>query len=491
MSFLNDPYERLRTKLPPWMFVVYHSLSLGGKRITAGYVVALALIAGVSITSYKNAVQLKEDAEQLKQSQTVLKNLHELSTALQNTDYGYRGYYLYQDPAELEIYQAAVQTINSQRDRLGQSFSHLPASEQEQLKQLIVQRLALLQQSIAQFQETRRLLLAEDPLNTQIRQNRQELHQLITTLETEAETRLQQQFQQSQIDLQSRMLIETLGTLSILLILLGVYILLYRQRVKRELAETRQRILASITEVSAAKLQFFSMISHEFRTPLSLILGSAQLLEEILQPLVEPSQLKSLYRIQSSARLMTQLLTDVLTIARADAGALECNPTPVELQTFCLNLLEDFQVFAEVKRSIKFTKRGSFTYAKIDERLMYSILSNLLSNALKYSPSESTVYFTLTCEPKQIKFEIQDQGMGISSEDQAHLYEPFSRGQNTRKIAGTGLGLAVVKKCLDLHQGEISLQSQVGVGTTVVVTIPRSEEKEIKPSQTGPDRSLG
>jgi signal transduction histidine kinase len=489
MSFLDNHYERLRTKLPPWMFAVYHSFSLGGKRTTAGYVIALTLITSISVISYQNAVQLKQNAEQIAQTQIILQDLNALSTALQNADYGRRGYYLYQDPAELEIYQTAVQALTAQQAKLRQSFGKFPVDQQAQLEQLIGQRLALMQQSISQFQQTKTLPTAQNPLNLQIRQNRQALQQLITTLQAEAYTTSQAQLQASQQTLRSRMLIEILGTLLILLILLGVYILLYRQRVRRETAEIRQRILASITEVSAAKLQFFSMISHEFRTPLSLILGSAQLLEETLQSLVDPSQLKSLYRIQSSARQMTQLLSDVLTIARADAGALEYNPTLVELQTFCLNLLEDFQVFSEVKRAIKFSKRGGSTYAQIDERLVYSILSNLLSNALKYSPAESTVYFTLFCEPDQIRFEIRDEGIGISPQDQQHLYEPFSRGQNTQKIVGTGLGLALVKKCLDLHQGEIVLQSQVGVGTTVTITLPRTVPSHV-PSQTVPSQTV-
>lgn len=484
MSSLNHHYERLRTKLPPWAFVIYRSFSIGGKRSTAGYLIALVLIIGVSVISYQNAVQLTQNAKQLGQTQIVLKDLNNISEALKDADYGRRGYYLYQDATELEIYQTAVQTLKLDQDEPPRSLSNFLTQQQhERLEQLIAQRLELMQQSIAQFQQTKVLPAAQDPLYIQIRQNRQELHQLISTLQAEAEDTLQVQFQQSQATLQSRMRIETLGTFSILLILLGVYILLYRQRVRRAQAEIRQTVLASITEVSAAKLQFFSMISHEFRTPLSLILGSAQLLEETLSPLLEPAKLKNLYRIQASARSMTQLLTDVLTIARADAGELECDPTLVEMQSFCINLLEDFQVFADIKRSIKFIKRGSSTYARIDERLIYSILSNLLSNALKFSPPESTVYFTLTCEPNQVKFEIRDQGVGIPVEDQERLYEPFSRGRNTRQITGTGLGLALVKKCVDLHQGEITLQSEMGVGTTVTVIVPQPNEQSAPSSQ--------
>ena len=113
----------------------------------------------------------------------------------------------------------------------------------------------------------------------------------------------------------------------------------------------------------------------------------------------------------------------------------------------------------------------------VDEKLLYSILSNLLSNAIKYSPPESTIYFTFSGKPETVKFEIQDEGIGMSIEDQQKLYDPFSRGSNARTILGTGLGLAIVKKCLDLHQGQIFVESQVGNGSTFTVQIPQSHPK--------------
>jgi signal transduction histidine kinase len=112
----------------------------------------------------------------------------------------------------------------------------------------------------------------------------------------------------------------------------------------------------------------------------------------------------------------------------------------------------------------------------LDEKLLYSILSNLLDNAIKYSALETPVYFTLICEPDAVTFQIRDEGIGIDIPEQQKLYDPFSRGKNAREIIGTGLGLAVVKKCLDLHQGEISAESEVGKGTTFTVRIPQGKE---------------
>ncbi len=111
--------------------------------------------------------------------------------------------------------------------------------------------------------------------------------------------------------------------------------------------------------------------------------------------------------------------------------------------------------------------------ANLDEKLLYCILSNLLLNAIKYSSDGGKIYLVLNSEPKAIIFQVIDEGIGISSIEQQKIYEPFYRGQNVENIVGTGLGLTVVKKCVERHQGEIAVNSEVGVGTTFTVKIPQ------------------
>ena len=108
----------------------------------------------------------------------------------------------------------------------------------------------------------------------------------------------------------------------------------------------------------------------------------------------------------------------------------------------------------------------------MDEKLLRQILENLLSNAIKYSPNGSTVEFTLSRHQNQAVFQIRDQGIGIPTEDQQRLFETFHRASNVGTVAGTGLGLAIVKKCVDIHQGQIAMDSEIGVGTTFTVTLP-------------------
>ncbi|MFB2877974.1 PAS domain S-box protein [Floridanema aerugineum] len=226
-------------------------------------------------------------------------------------------------------------------------------------------------------------------------------------------------------------------------------------------------------ELSALKVRFFSMASHEFRTPLSTILAAAQLLENSSSQSDQNEKItRNLNRIQSSVKTMIQLLDDILTINRAETGKLEFKPQFLNLENFCLNLIEEIRLSQGTNHQIRFGCVGECSRAYLDEKLLKSILSNLLSNAIKYSPQNSNIYFSLECDGNNTILRIRDQGIGISEADQKQLFEPFHRGKNVRNIPGTGLGLVVVKKCVELHGGSISLKSEVGVGTTFTVSLP-------------------
>ncbi|MBD2465495.1 CHASE3 domain-containing protein [Oscillatoria sp. FACHB-1407] len=449
--------------------------SLEGKWIAAGFGVVMVLTGGISFTSYQNSTRLAESANKVRQTHEVLETLIGILSVLNESEAGRRGYILFNDPSELDRYHQAIQTLTPRLDRL-QKLTANDATQQQQLtilKALIAQRLILAQQSIQLHQQDPLARSAQTNRMIASTRNRQEIQKLVSAMQEQEEQTLERWVKQSQASIKLRMLLEFVGTFLTFLILSGIFALLYRQMIKRQQAEALQQKLAQEKELGELKLQFFSMVSHEFRTPLSSILGSAQILDETLQPLVEKQKLKSLYRIRSAAQLMTQLLSDILTLARAEAGKLEFNPKLVEMQTFCLNLLEDVQPLNKSQHKIQFTMQGQCTYAYVDERLLYSVLSNLISNAIKYSPNGGTVDFMLACETDVLTFKVRDEGIGIPQETQKILYEPFRRGENVGGILGTGLGLAVVKKCIDLHHGKISVESEVDMGTTFVVKIPQ------------------
>ena len=243
---------------------------------------------------------------------------------------------------------------------------------------------------------------------------------------------------------------------------------------KRAEADIRNA-LEKEKELNELKSRFVSMTSHEFRTPLTTILSSAELLQDFGNIWDEEKKLKHFLRIQTSVTHMTGLLNDVLLIGKAEAGKLEFKPTPLDLISFCRELTEEMELAAE-NHTIIFCSGGDCTNACMDEKLLRHILSNLLSNAIKYSPSGGTVKLELIGEQKTVMFHIQDRGIGIPQADLIQLFDSFHRASNVGTISGTGLGLAIVKKAVDLHNGQIFVKSEVGVGTTFTVKLPLHPE---------------
>ncbi|MEL6321201.1 MAG: sensor histidine kinase, partial [Cyanobacteria bacterium J06626_14] len=144
----------------------------------------------------------------------------------------------------------------------------------------------------------------------------------------------------------------------------------------------------------------------------------------------------------------------------------------VDLGSYCQKLLSDFKTSSSKTREIQFQVQGDAADVYVDTELIETILSNLLSNALKYSPVDRPVSLSLKYLPSQVIFAIQDQGRGIPKEDQPALFEAFFRARNVGATPGTGLGLSIVKQCVDLHGGAIAIQSEVDAGSTFIVTLP-------------------
>ena len=251
------------------------------------------------------------------------------------------------------------------------------------------------------------------------------------------------------------------------------WIAVQRDTTKRKQMDEIRLALAREQELNNLKTRFFSMASHEFRTPLSTALAAAQLLENS-QATWENTEkrLRNLHRIQDSVKNMVQLLDDILTINRAETGKLAFNPKPLNLELYCHHFVEEMQLNAGTQHSISFTCQGQSTSVNLDEKLLRSILANLLSNAIKYSPQGGKIDCSLEFQSIIITIKVQDCGIGIPKVDLDRLFEPFHRGKNVKTIPGTGLGLVVVKKCVDLHQGTIEIVSTVEIGTTCLVTLP-------------------
>jgi signal transduction histidine kinase len=240
----------------------------------------------------------------------------------------------------------------------------------------------------------------------------------------------------------------------------------------RTLESQLRLALAQEQELSHFKSRIISTVSHEYRTPLTTINSSAEILERYLHKLDEAKQRKHFQRIQASVKHLTALVNDVLFINKAELEKVEFNPEPIYLVSFFEEIVEGLQITVDEKHQLFFTHHGSCECANFDPKLLRQMITNLLSNAIKYSPQGGKITLTLSCEDKQVVFQVRDQGIGIPQADQSKLFESFSRAGNVGTIAGTGLGLSIVKKCVDLHGGEITVKSEVGVGTTFTVKLP-------------------
>ncbi|HAZ45414.1 MAG TPA: hypothetical protein DDW76_35120 [Cyanobacteria bacterium UBA11369] len=246
----------------------------------------------------------------------------------------------------------------------------------------------------------------------------------------------------------------------------------FKDITKQKQAENEiNKALEKQTEINELKTRFISIISHEFRNPLNKIFLSADLLKNYNDRWTQEQKKQQLNYILSAAKQTKRALDDLLLVNQAETGKLKFQPGLLDLEKFCRQIVEEMQATADKEQTITFTAQGH-TSACLDEKLLRPVLTNLLSNAMKYSPSGSNIEFDLICENGEAILQIKDSGIGISPADRAKLFSSFYRGSNVGKIEGIGLGLSIVKQCVELHGGNIAIESEVGVGTKVTVTLP-------------------
>jgi PAS domain S-box-containing protein len=230
------------------------------------------------------------------------------------------------------------------------------------------------------------------------------------------------------------------------------------------------RSLAREKELGQLKSSFVSMVSHEFRTPLAIIMSSAEILRDYLEQLEPEERRQHLQSIQKNTRRMAELMEEVLLLGRFDAGRMEFEPAEMDLRALGNRTREEVLAATDRACEIDFRIDPGITNAKSDERLLRHIFTNLLTNAVKYSEPGSNVEFVIERRGRNAVCRVKDRGIGIPESDQAGLFKAFQRGGNVGQRPGTGLGLVIVKRCVELHGGEISVESKVGEGTTFTVT---------------------
>ncbi len=242
------------------------------------------------------------------------------------------------------------------------------------------------------------------------------------------------------------------------------------ERVKAE--EEIRKLLTKEQELNELKTRFLSMISHEFRTPLTIISTSTQILDNYRQKLSEFEKQEYFRRILKTVDSMKDLLENVLFIGKSDSNILSFEPTQVLVDDYCKTLIDDFKLSLVKPRQINLIMDTLDSPAVLDPKLLRHILVNLLSNAIKYSHEEKQIDFKVKHSPDEVIFTIKDYGIGIPEDEIDKIFDVFHRARNVGSISGTGLGMSIVLRALELHGGKIELNSKLNEGTTVRIIIP-------------------
>lgn len=236
-----------------------------------------------------------------------------------------------------------------------------------------------------------------------------------------------------------------------------------------------QSALTRERELGELKSRFVAMTSHEFRTPLSAILSSTQLLQRYGENWPQKKAQLHLERIVRAAQRMESMLQDVLTLSGLDIGLEPAFNTWVDVTGLTRELIAALVELENNPQRIRLTCPPEPVWLCADGRLLRNVFENLLSNALKFSSADSVVEVVLSIAESKARWQVSDCGIGIPAVDLAGLFNPFQRGSNTGNIPGTGLGLAIVKKSLDRLGAGIWVESQEGQGTTFVIDLALSE----------------
>ncbi len=229
--------------------------------------------------------------------------------------------------------------------------------------------------------------------------------------------------------------------------------------------------LAAEQELGELKSRFVSMASHEFRTPLTAVLTSATLVGKYAGADQQAQRLRHLDRIHASVNHLNAILEEFLSVGRIEEGKIEAQPASFDLATLLAEVVADVQSLRKAGQTIVRQVACPDPF-RLDASLLRKILVNLLANALKYSGEHAAVTVQAACHANQLVISVEDQGVGISEEDQAHLFERFFRARTASTVPGTGLGLYIIAKYLELMGGTVALRSALGQGTTVTITLP-------------------
>lgn len=242
-----------------------------------------------------------------------------------------------------------------------------------------------------------------------------------------------------------------------------------------ELEKTKEElnvIIAKEKELNDLKTRFVSMVSHEFRTPLATILSSLSLVSKYTEIQDKEKQEKHIQRIKNSVNNLTEILNDVLSLSKLEEGKIIVSKELISIESEIKEIITEMQLICKPGQKIHYQHKGNNEMAYLDPKILRHVMMNLISNAIKFSHENQPIKVDSMNDENEIFLSVKDEGIGISEEDQKNLFESFYRAQNAVNIQGTGLGLNIVARYVDLCGGKIKLESKLNNGTKFIIKIP-------------------
>ena len=246
-----------------------------------------------------------------------------------------------------------------------------------------------------------------------------------------------------------------------------------------ELEDSREELSIALEkekELNELKTRFVSMASHEFRTPLATILSSLSLVTKYGEIGEKDNQIKHINRIKTSITHLTDILNDMLSLSKLEEGKIIASPELFNIKEFTALVIQELQALSKAGQQIHFYHSGN-QEVYLDHKILKNILFNLVSNAIKFSPESKPIEVFTMVNESFIELKVKDSGIGIPDEDQEHLFQRFFRGQNASNIQGTGLGLNIVARYVELMNGTITFESKSEKGTTFIIKLPNYIEQ--------------
>jgi PAS domain S-box-containing protein len=248
-----------------------------------------------------------------------------------------------------------------------------------------------------------------------------------------------------------------------------------------ELEQSKQKLASSLQheiDLNEMKSRFVSMASHEFRTPLSAILSSASLISKYTTTEDDEKRQKHINRIKSSVTNLTLILNDFLSVGKLEEGKIYANYSLFNLQTMHNECVAEIQILKKENQKIIDSYDGETSQVYLDKQMIKNIYLNLLSNAIKFSDNNKTIILNTKIKNNLIEIYVKDEGIGVPKDEQPKLFERFYRGKNAFNIQGTGLGLNIISKYVELMNGTITFESELNKGTSFNIILPNKPNNE-------------